>query len=322
MKQLIRKIRQTPYERRLIIITVITMSGSAVLAAGKIVLGVFSDLVLCAMGVLNALLIVAKLWCVLGAVRNEDFHKHNTFTACFLFSAGLLYALYMGASLLFDIPQRAHSQFISIMLAAIAFAEMGVAIYGLIRTKRKGHFYRNIKIIGFSSALIAIMTAQVALLGFANENDMTAYNAYAGIAVGGIIMLLGVYMYFAPRISTIDREHNVYRLIAPERNRAVDMTAKTWQTVLCKSKIYGDYMFCARIDGDIVDGHIVKGAGIWRRMHILVKILCIVLSEILVFVWAIGYAVYFVRTVDMPSKLDRRMQYYGFEKLPAAYSTP
>lgn len=312
----IKKYRSIPYERRIIYTATVTMSISSVIAAGKILIGVFSDLVMCAVGVFNILLVIAKLSCVLGVIQNKGFKPRNTFTAVFLFFAGLVYVLYMGASLIFEIPQKEYTRFMSIMTAAIAFTEMGVAIYGLIRTKRKGHYYRNIKIISFVSALTALMTAQIALLSFFHGRDLTVSNSYSGMGLGIITMLIAAYVYFAPQLSTIGREHNVFICSRPQENKLIDMSQSSVEITLCKSKIYGDYIYRAEIDGNKVDGNIVKAAGIFRRMHLALKIICIILSEILVFAWLAGYAVYFVRTADMPTKLKKKMRQNGFDTIP------
>lgn len=313
MKKVISKIKSIPYEKRLIATSTVTTGVNTVIAASKIVVGIFSDLVMCAVGVFNILLMIAKITCIVGARKNKPFGKRNMFTAVFLFFAGLVYALYMGASLVFDMPQKHYSMWTSIMMAAIAFAEMGVAIYGLIKTKRRGHYYRNIKIVSFVSALIAIMTAQVALLSFTENNHLTANNAYTGIGIGIVTMLLAVYVYFAPQISTVDREHNIFRLVDPRANKIADMTADRAEILLVKSKIHGDYVFSAETDGDLLDGHIKKTHGFWKGLPLVVKIIFIILSEILVFVWAISYAVYFFRTLDMPARLKKLMETNGFE---------
>lgn len=318
MKKIIEKIRSVPYEKRIIAVSTVTTGINSVVALGKIAVGIFSDIVMCAVGVFNVFLIIAKISCIVGERKRRPFGKRNTFTAVFLFCAGLLYTGYMAASLFFGMPKREYMFWTPIMMAAIAFTEMGVAVYGLIKTKRRGHYYRNIKIISFVSALTAIMTAQIALLSFNSDGDNGFANGYAGIGLGIITMLLAVYVYFAPQISTIDREHNIFRLAEPQKNRLVDMNAQNTEITLRKSKIHGDCIFAAVSDGRILDGHIKKTSGFWKGLPLIEKILFIILSEILIFVWAISYAIYFFRTLDMPGKLGKTMKQNGFEPMPLA----
>lgn len=107
-----------------------------------------------------------------------------------------------------------------LLLAFISFVELGFAIAGLIRTKNKGHYYRNIKIINFCVALIAILTTQMSILNIQSEtNTVNIANAYSGIGVGCFIALCGVYILFAPKISVINREHNVFVLENREKKQ-------------------------------------------------------------------------------------------------------
>ena len=319
MKKIISKIKSVPYERRLIAISTVTTTINSVVAAGKILVGIFSDMVMCAVGTFNILLMIAKITCIAGERRRKPFGKRNLFTAVFLFFAGLVYSVYMSASLVLDLPRPEYTMTSSILIAAIAFTEMGVAVYGLIKTKRRGHYYRNIKIISFVSALIAIMTAQISLLSFSytgDKIDIVRANACSGTGIGVITMLLAVYVYFAPQISTIDREHNVFKLVCSEKNKLLDMSAGESELLLCKSRIHGDYVFDVKIADDLADGHIKKNCGFWKGLPLAVKIIFIVLSEILVFVWAISYAVFFFRTIDMPNKLKKLMENNGFKLIP------
>ena len=313
MKKVIAKIRSIPYEKRLLATSTFTTGCNTLIAAGKIIVGIFSDLVMCAVGVFNILLMITKITCIVGAKKNKPFGKRNAFSAVFLFFAGLVYALYMGASLVFTMPQKTYSMWTSVMMAAIAFAEMGVAIYGLIKTKRRGHYYRNIKIVSFVSALIAIMTAQVALLSFSEDAMLAANNSYTGIGIGIITMLLALYVYYAPQISVIDREHNIFRLADKSADKITDTEQAHAEITLVKSKIHGDYVFDYEKDGDAVDGHIKKKRGFWKGLPLAVKIIFIILSEILVFVWAVSYAVYFFRTLDLPAKQKKLMENNGYE---------
>lgn len=312
MHKLINMIRSIPYETKLLYTTTVTMTAGLVMTMGKIIFGVFTDIILCAVGAFNLMLLIAKLGCVIGIRKNKTFNNRNTFTAIFLFFGGLLYSVYMSLNLLLDIPQDGYSMVTAIIIATISFTELAIAIYGLIRTKEKGHYYRNIKIISFASSLIAIMTAQIAILSFTNETDVSHFNSYSGIAVGGITMLLAIYVYFAPQISTIDRQHNTFKLVEVEKNMLIDMKQKSINLLLIKSKIYGDIIYQAFVENDIIDGNIVKKRGVWSQSHVIVKIICIILSEILIFVWAIGYIVYFMRTIDMSLKLHKKMLSNGF----------
>ena len=203
-----------------------------------------------------------------------------------------------------------YTRFTSIAITAIAFLEMGLAIRGLVKTKYRGHYYRDIKIISLISAMTAMMTAQIALLSFSSEEDMSVYNSYVGIAVGVITLLLAIYVYFAPEISLSDRSHQVFR--PPNANVPF---LPDGEILLVSSRIYGDYVFRFERKDSLLVGDIVRNPGLLRRMPLGAKIVCAVLSEILIFVWLIGYFITFFRTLNLPLKLQKRMEESGFEKI-------
>lgn len=307
----IRSLLKMTYEERMVLTTILSLSGGVILAAGKIVAGLFSDLILFALGVFNLLLILAKLQCLIGIKKGENnFYARNLSVAVLLFIAGVVYIAYVVSDLFFAYPDKVYTRFTSIAITAIAFLEMGLAIRGLVKTKYRGHYYRDIKIISLISAMTAMMTAQIALLSFFSEEDMSVYNSYVGIAVGVITLLLAIYVYFAPEISLSDRSHQVFRL----RNANVSFLPDG-EILLVSSRIYGDYVFRFERKNNLLEGDIVRKPGLLRRMPLGAKIVCAVLSEILIFVWLIGYFVTFFRTLNLPLKLQKRMEESGFEKI-------
>jgi len=314
MRNFIKKFFGMKYEERMVLTAAVTVFFGFFVAVGKIAIGIFSDYLLCAVGAFNLMLAVAKLICVRGA--KKEFGKRNASVAACLFFGGVFYALYMILSLVNPAPPREYSLTVSVSIAAVAFAEMGVSIFGLVRTRRKGHAYRALKIIGFITALTALLTAQIALLAFTGADEAAAYNNYTGIGIACITVLLALFIFFAPRFSTVGRERNRFRLIDGTQNKLVDMERRETEILLHKSRIYGNTVFRAEITGNVVDGLIEKESGVWKRLNVFVKILCIILSEILIFVWAGGYAVHFVRTVNMPGKLKQRMAENGFDWEP------
>lgn len=314
MKKLFAYYRQMSLEERIVATTILTMTISGLMAVGKILVGLFNDYILAVIGIYNLLLLLAKLQCVLGIRKKGTFSSRNTAVAILLFLAGLLYLLYSIRMILFDVKSPEYSMFISIMIAFVSFVELGVAIFGLVQTKQKGHFYRDIKIINMVSALTAIMTTQIALLA-ASESTMGAtYNGYTGMGIGIATVLLAIYIYFAPTISLVDREHNRFLLCRAEQNREIDMQEKTVKISLCKSRFYGGYYYEAEITENVVDGYIKKAPGFFGKLHLFWKILLLVLSEILIFVWLAGYFVFFCRSANMPRRLEAFMQQNGFEK--------
>ena len=96
-------------------------------------------------------------------------------------------------------------EYITYLVALIAFTSIGTAIYGMIKYKRnQDPIIKGIKITNFANALTSIVLTQVVLLDtFASEYDSTL-NGYTGMAVSLTIICLGLYMI----ISTKKLNHN------------------------------------------------------------------------------------------------------------------
>ena len=86
-------------------------------------------------------------------------------------------------------------EYITYLVALIAFTSIGTAIYGMIKYKRNQEpILKGIKITNFANALTSIVLTQVVLLDtYANGYDSTL-NGYTGMGVSLIIIGLGLYM--------------------------------------------------------------------------------------------------------------------------------
>lgn len=312
---IIQKFRSISYERKIIAYTVIGICFSSLLAGGKLVMGIFTDYNLCAVAVYTFAFILAKLECVLGVkTHRRTLKKRNFYIALFLILSSLVYIGYNVR--LFFIEREAKNYGIgyAVAVAFISFVELGFAIAGLFRTRNKGHYYRTIKIINFSIALTAIYATQITLLDFMSTSAGDI-NAITGICVGAFIALCSVYILLAPKLSVAGREHNAFILRNAEANKFVDMDGEAFEIVLCKSFTYGDYVYRARISGSMAEGAIARSPSLFMRMPLILKIICCILSEILIFVWLAGRAVLFVRSAMLPQRLEKLMNANGFEKV-------
>lgn len=317
MRNLIRRYRDLSFEQKTIWKTIIGLCSSAVLACGKLIIGLFTDYNLVSIAVYTFVILLAKIECVLGVQTNKmTFKRRNALTAVFLLLASVLYIGFMSRMFFIERRIKNNGLIYVALLAFISFCELGFAIAGLIRTKDKGHYYRNIKIINFCGALIAILTTQMSILNMLSETGtVNIANTYSGIGVGIFIALCAVYILIAPKTSIIDREHNNFVLKNGDKNRLIDMRDKTVTLLLCRSAVYGDFIYQATIENNRIDGNIIRGTSLWNRMHVLFKVLCCLLSEILIFIWLIGRGILFLRSIDLPRRLLHIMQKNGFESI-------
>lgn len=311
MIELIKKFKSLSFENRNIFSAKFSIIFNLVMAIGKFLLSFFFGFFFFVAGGINIFIMLAKRECYCGIknIKEKTFEKRNLYAAIFLIIAGLCYSIYMGRMLIADLSLMKYNMILGIMIACVSFVEMTIAVIGCFKVVGKGHYFRNLKIINLCSAFTAIVLTEVALMSFASETDSRVLNAIFGLSVGLLIIILGVFIIFAPRISIVDKEHNVYRRII--ENDTLD-TEILYQ--LTFSKVCSNFYYKATKNGDILDGHIIKGKSPIASWNIYVKILIIVLSEILIFVYAVWQLIFYFKNANIIKKLDIRMKELGYEK--------
>ena len=86
-------------------------------------------------------------------------------------------------------------EYITYLVALIAFTSIGTAIYGMIKYKRNQEpIIKGIKITNFANALTSIVLTQVVLLDTYADGYDSTLNGYTGMGVSLIIIGLGLYM--------------------------------------------------------------------------------------------------------------------------------
>ncbi|MBQ7409763.1 MAG: hypothetical protein IJW20_00070 [Clostridia bacterium] len=86
-------------------------------------------------------------------------------------------------------------EYITYLVALMAFYSIGSSIYGMIKYKRNQEpIIKGIKITKFASALTSIVLTQVVLLDTFCEGYDSTLNGYTGMGVSLIIIVLGLYM--------------------------------------------------------------------------------------------------------------------------------
>lgn len=86
-------------------------------------------------------------------------------------------------------------EYITYLVALIAFWSIGTAIYGMIKYKRNNEpIIKAVKLTNFANALTSIVLTQVVLLDTFSEGYDSSVNGYTGMGVSIIIIAIGVYM--------------------------------------------------------------------------------------------------------------------------------
>lgn len=313
MLKIVDHYRSLSFEEKTIFTTRISILINATLAIGKFLLSFFFGVFFLVAAIVNVCIMASKLECYLGEryPHKKTFEYRNKMIGVFLLFAGLQYAIYMGRMIFTDVEVMKYDMILGISVACVSFVELAIAIKGCFNSFGKGHYYRNIKLISLCSALTAIVLTEVALTSFAAETDTRLLDGLFGMIVGAIIVLISIYIFIAPRVSIVDREHNVYKL----KEGFDKIEDEEIKIQLTHSKFYGDYTYVGKVDGNMIDGHIIKGRSPIFDWNIYVKILIIVLSEILIFGYAFGALVFHFKCRKIIDDLDAIMLEKGYEKI-------
>lgn len=300
--------KELSFEEKMIYSTKISIIWNIILSVGKFIISIFGGVFFLIAGIINIFTSMSKIECLRGLKNEDTFKKRNIVISIFLFLSGLQYTIYMASIIFWNRSTINTGMILGIMIALVSFIELGIAITGLIKVKSKGHIYRNIKIINFSSALTAIVLTEISIMSFASNTDNTLINGIFGIVVGVVIMLLSLFIYFAPRYSIIDRTYNVYK--SNENVDDLDINIR-----LKESFWYGGYSYKAEVKDNICRGYIIKDKSRIMSLNIYIEILLIILSEILIFVYAIGYIVYYIKCIHLIDDLDKIMFDNNYKKI-------
>ena len=112
---------------------------------------------------------------------------------------GIMY-FFVSSYMYFKGTNTTMHEYITYLVALIAFSSIGTAIYGMVKYKRNEEpIIKGIKLTNFANALTTIVLTQVVLLDtFATEYN-SSLNGYTGMGVSLTIIGLGLYMILGIR---------------------------------------------------------------------------------------------------------------------------
>ena len=312
MMKIVNYYRSLSFQEKTIFTAKLSILMNLILGIGKTILSFFFGVFFLVAAIVNYFIMLTKLECYLGIKypNKKSFEYRNKCVGIFLLIAGLEYAIYMGRMIFTNVRIMDYDMILGIIIACVAFVELAIAIKGCFNSYGKGHYYRNIKLTSLCSALTAIVLTEVALTSFASETDLRMINGIVGMIVGIIIVLISIYVFIAPKISIVDKEHNVYKL--KERCKPI----KDGEIVikLTNSMFYRNYVYVGKVSDNLIEGNIIQGKSPIWRWNIYWLSLVILLSEILIFPYAIGALVYHFKCRNIISELDKQMLEKGYEK--------
>lgn len=310
MKNLINKYRSLSFEEKTIFTTKISIYLNGIFAVGKFIMAFFGSFFLIAAAIVNIFTMLSKLECYLGERKNDTkgFSYRNRLIGLFLLLAGLEYGIYMARLIYTDVDLMKYDMIMGIAVACVSFVEMGIAIKGLFNAYGKGHYYRNIKLINLCSALTAMVLTEIAITSFASAEDTRFISGLFGVIVGGIIVLISIFIFIAPRVSILDKLENNYQITDNDIEDEINIQ-------LTNSKFYGNFNYIGKKEGNIIKGKIIKGKSPIFKWNIYLLILVIILSEILIFPYAVGAFIFYLKSSKIINKLDNIMKEKGCIKI-------
>ena len=127
-------------------------------------------------------------------IKRKEEYKIYLQNGILLILLGIMY-FFVSSYMYFNGTNTNMHEYITYLVALIAFYSIGTAIYGIVKYKRNTEpIVKGIKITNFANALTSIVLTQVVLLDTFSENYDSRINGYTGIGVSFIILLLGLYM--------------------------------------------------------------------------------------------------------------------------------
>ena len=123
-------------------------------------------------------------------IENKNYRTNGIM----LILLGIMY-FFVSSYMYFNGTNTTMHEYITYLVALIAFCSIGTAIYGMIKYKRNSEaIIKAIKITNFANALTSMVLTQVVLLDTFAVSYNSTLNGYTGMGVSFVIMALGLYM--------------------------------------------------------------------------------------------------------------------------------
>ena len=127
-------------------------------------------------------------------IKMKEEYKNYTQNGVMLILLGIMY-FFVSSYMYYKGTNTIMHEYITYLVALIAFYSIGSAIYGMVKYKRnKEPIIKGIKITNFANALTSIVLTQVVLLDTFSGGYDSTINGYTGMGVSLVIIILGLYM--------------------------------------------------------------------------------------------------------------------------------
>lgn len=132
-------------------------------------------------------------------IRLKEEYKNYSQNGIMLILLGIMY-FFVSSYMYYKGTNTTMHEYITYLVALIAFYSIGSAIHGMIKYKRnKDPIIKGVKITNFANALTSIVLTQVVLLDTFSVGYDSTLNGYIGMGVSLIIIGLGLYMIISAK---------------------------------------------------------------------------------------------------------------------------
>lgn len=127
--------------------------------------------------------------------KQEIGYKNYLHSGIILIILGIMY-FFVSTYMYYKGTNTNMHEYLTYLVALNAFWSIGLAVYGIIKYKRKTNpILKAVKLTNFSNALTSIVLTQVVLLDtYAKEYELSKINGITGMSVSIIIIVIGLYM--------------------------------------------------------------------------------------------------------------------------------
>lgn len=208
MNKLIEHFKQLKKEERVMFFLIFTTIGNILIALLKFILSlILPSLWFFINAIFMLILSFARVLSIINyskikLIQNKEEikeigYKNYLNNGIILIVLGIMY-FFVNVYIYYKGTNTTMHEYVTYLVALIAFWSIGSAIYGMIKYKRNSApILKAVNLTNFANALTSIMLTQIVLLDtYANENvyNSNLMNGFTGMGIGIIIVILGLYM--------------------------------------------------------------------------------------------------------------------------------
>lgn len=208
MNKLIEHFKQLKKEERVMFFLIFTTIGNILIALLKFILSlILPSLWFFINAIFMLVLSFARILSIMDyskikLIQNKEEikeigYKNYLNNGILLIVLGIMY-FFVNVYIYYKGTNTTMHEYVTYLVALVAFWSIGSAIYGMIKYKRNhAPILKAVNLTNFANALTSIMLTQIVLLDTyadANVYNSNLMNGFAGMGIGIIIVILGLYM--------------------------------------------------------------------------------------------------------------------------------